>query len=147
VVLNSNSTMLCDKEDWERFKGLKWNVGGMGYASARDLERKKTVRFHRELMGRKEGLVIDHINRNKLDNRKCNLRFITQRANTINRDTQSNNKSGIPGVSFHSGKWQAAVWVKRKMIIVGRYDNKIDAINARKEAEKKYYDPLFEANK
>lgn len=143
VDVGNGKTMLCDVEDWERLKYMMWNASGRGYANARNTKTGKTARFHIEVMGNRDGLVVDHINRNKLDNRKSNLRFVTQRANTINKTIQKNNNTGTMGVRFRNGKWEACVWVNRKKICVGRFESKEDAIIAREKAEEIYYKPLF----
>ena len=136
--------MLCDPDDWEHMKRIKWSVGSRGYASGRDGEKGKTVCYHRILMGVRDGLVIDHINRNRLDNRKCNLRFVTQRVNMLNKNLEPVPWIGKVGVAFHHGKWESYVWDHKKRIRLGRFENKEDAIKAREEAEEIYYKPLLE---
>ena len=61
------------------------------------------------------------------------------------RKINKNNKSGIRGVSWDSSrsKWAACITFKRKTIHLGRFDNKMDAINARNKAEKKYFHPAL----
>ena len=84
---------------------------------------------------------IDHINRDKSDNRKSNLRFSNDLLNSHNRSTPSNNKSGCMGVSFHtkSNKWRATITVNHKHIELGEFKNIEDAIEARNIAELKYF--------
>ena len=85
--------------------------------------------------------VIDHINRDRLDNRKNNLRIATHQQNTINRSVQSNNISNIPGVSWRKdrNKWRAYIAVNKKQISLGMFKTKEEAIKARKEGEIKYF--------
>lgn len=85
--------------------------------------------------------VVDHINRNPLDNRKCNLRVCSQQQNTINRSLRNDNTSGKSGVTFHKriGKWQSNVYLSGKRYHLGYFDNKEDAIAARLEGEEKYF--------
>lgn len=84
---------------------------------------------------------IDHINGNPLDNRKCNLRFATQMQNCWNRKIKSTNTSGVTGVrrEHKCNTWHAEIMVNYKIINLGNYKNKEDAIKARKKAEIKYY--------
>lgn len=65
------------------------------------------------------------------------------------RKINKNNKSGIRGVSWDSSrsKWAANITFKRKTIHLGRFDNKMDAINARNKAEKEYFHPILEKNR
>lgn len=73
---------LIDIEDINKIKEHKWHKEGRGYVSTKI--KGKSVKLHQFLLGKKDGLVIDHINGNKLDNKKGNLRHITHRQNTWN---------------------------------------------------------------
>jgi len=86
-----------------------------------------------------EGMYIDHINRDSMDNRIENLRLVTNSENARNRGTLSKNKSGKQGVSkTKCGKWIATIRNDGKQVYLGAYRNKISAIDARVEAEKIY---------
>lgn len=83
---------------------------------------------------------IDHINRNKIDNRISNLRLCNDAENGQNARLSSANKSGVRGVHLTKrGLWQAQIMVNRKNIYLGRYENLEDASRARKTAEEKYF--------
>ncbi len=84
---------------------------------------------------------IDHINRNRSDNRISNLREATNKQNQQNTGKQSNNTSGHPGVSWYkqSSKWVARIRHNQKLIHLGYFENLEDAIAARKAAEKFYW--------
>lgn len=90
--------------------------------------------LHRLLMDFPKGLVVDHINHNSLDNRRCNLRIVTDIENKQNR---KDNSSGILGVDKHKDKWRSQLQVKGKKYIK-YYDTKEEAINGRKLLEKLY---------
>lgn len=83
---------------------------------------------------------VDHINRNRSDNRWKNIRELSQQGNLRNQGLSSRNTSGITGVSWiaRRGKWQAQIKVDRKQIGLGLYDNFVDAVQARWDAEQKY---------
>lgn len=81
---------------------------------------------------------IDHINRDRTDNRILNLRQCVDFENGQNRDKGKNNTSGHLGVSKRNGRWVAQIMFKRKQIHLGVYDRIEDAIEARIEGEKKY---------
>jgi hypothetical protein len=85
--------------------------------------------------------TIDHINRKKDDNRWCNLREATMTEQSYNRSLHYDSKSLITGVSWHKAarKWHAQIMVSRKKIHLGLYSSKNDAIEARKNAEIKYF--------
>ena len=131
-----------DKDDKERAIIHNW------YLSTRSNGTDGYIRsgtnhagLHQLIMGRKRGYEIDHINRNILDNRKSNLRFVTHSKNMRNAKIQSNNKSGIKGVHWckEIKKWQALIGINNKQINLGYFINKGDATNARICAEKKYW--------
>ncbi len=73
---------------------------------------------------------IDHINRIKDDNRWCNLRHVSSTCNKRNRDKQSNNTSGVSGVTFHkhNNLWQAQIKVNNKNIYIGAFKDFIEAV-------------------
>lgn len=83
-----------------------------------------------------EPTTIDHINRNKADNRLTNLRDVSPSENSLNRRKQSNNKSGVTGVSSSSsGKWRASITVNCVPIHIGTFPTKDEAARARLAAE------------
>lgn len=144
VKLNDENHMLCDIEDWERFNGHYWFMNDAGYAVCETM-KTGTLRFHKLVTGTTAEVIIDHIDRNKLDNRKCNLRIATASVNAINRGLQSNNTSGHKGVRLNKhGSWVASITVNKKHIYIGSFKTKEEAVKARELAEEKYYKPLLE---
>lgn len=86
--------------------------------------RRKFVKLHREITNAPDGLVVDHINGNTLDNRKKNLRVTDQFTNQQNRQSANrNSKTGIKGVHFDNsrGKWSASIMMDGK-VFRKRYD-------------------------
>jgi len=83
---------------------------------------------------------IDHINHNRSDNRICNLRNVTSKENSKNRSKQSNNKSGMVGVTWYKNynKWRSYIKVDGKQISLGYFTQFYEAVNARKNAEVLY---------
>ena len=84
---------------------------------------------------------LDHINRNRSDNRISNLREVTTKQNGQNRSKQSNNTSGHPGISWHKrdSKWGAHIRHNQKLIHLGYFTDIEEAVSARKAAEKFYW--------
>ncbi len=96
------------------------------------LPRAKRVLMHRFIMNAKKDQMIDHINRNTLDNRKTNLRFCSSTENHANQTIRSDNKSGYKGVVWHKRikKWQAGITLKRKRMHIGYFIEKLEAAKA-----------------
>jgi hypothetical protein len=83
----------------------------------------KQIKMHRFITKCPSGLVVDHINRNTLDNRKENLRNISTAENARNTKVYKNNKTGIKGVSYRENQklFIASLKVNRKQIHIGHY--------------------------
>jgi len=84
----------------------------------------------------------DHENRDKLDNRKNNLRKSSHIQNSRNKNKHSNNTSGYIGIGLdkHKKKWRARIKIQGREINLGVYSDKIEALKVRLQAEKTYYD-------
>ena len=89
------------------------------------------------------GYVPEHIHgaRSKNDNRKANLRVATQSQNLMNTTTRKDNTSGVKGVRWRkdTNKWTAFIWVEKKCVSLGCFNNFDDAVVARKRAEMEYF--------
>ena len=84
---------------------------------------------------------IDHINHIPYDNRRENLRIVSVPQNQMNSKISLNNTSGVKGVNFdkNNNKWRSRISVNGKRINLGQFLLFQDAVNARINAEKKYY--------
>ena len=84
--------------------------------------------------------VLDHINRDKTDNRISNLRLCTCSENNYNRGLPRNNTSGHRGVYYEKNKktWRPSIRINGKTVSLGSYKTKEDAINARLKAEQEH---------
>lgn len=132
-----------DLEDYDKIKDICWYMSKKGYVVGH-IKGQKEIKMHRLIMGiiNDQTVVVDHITTNhKMDNRKLNLRVTTQAKNALNRRLSKNNKSGYTGVSWNKWieKWHSYIRYNNKIINLGYYKNKDEAINARKEAEIKYF--------
>lgn len=141
---NTNMEFYFDLDDYDKIKDYCWYTvkdNDSKYMSIVTTIDAKQVTMHK-LLGYKH---YDHINRNALDNRKSNLRPANSKENARNRSKQSNNTSGFIGVSWDKEcqKWRPFIKVGGKMIHLGRYVKKEDAIRARLEAELKYFGEEF----
>ena len=81
---------------------------------------------------------IDHINRDKTDNRICNLREVEASTNAKNMPLRVDNKFGTPGITFVRNRYWTRIQDKGTSITLGRFKTLEEAIKVRKEAEIKY---------
>lgn len=128
-----------DLEDYDLIKNILWKTDECGYARGYDVKTKRLVRMHKIITNTDEDEIIDHINRDKLDNRKENFRYATKSENRINSKTRTNNTSGIQGVRYEEGKWRVRIFVNGKNIHLGMFDDFDEAVKVRLMAEKEYY--------
>lgn len=147
LQINQNQFVLLDDDDFEKFSKWSWQVNNSGYVR-RTLKRRMfklpqtTIYLHRVMMEPPKGMVVDHINGDKLDNRRQNLRVVTQQQNQWNRHkTNRNNKSGYTGVTWakYNKNWLARIKVNGKQMCLGSHYNIEDAVKARQEVERRYY--------
>lgn len=139
IKLTNENKVLIDDIDFDFINQYKWRLGSRGYAIRSN--GKKVIMMHRLINGTSKGLETDHINRNKLDNRRSNLRSVTSSQNHMNKGIPKNNKTGFKGIywSEKRNKWTCYIRINRKTINLGMFLTKIEAIEKRKEAEKKYF--------
>lgn len=142
---DTNEKFYFDLEDYDLIKDYCWSTTDSSYLRANDLLpfSRKHIRMHRLVMDKldNDNLVIDHINHNVKDNRKCNLRICEETDNGKNKTLLSSNTSGVTGVSFNKkyGKYEAYITIKYKRKNLGYYEKIEAATKARKDAEEKYF--------
>lgn len=83
-------------------------------------------------------LQIDHIDRDRSNNKVCNLSVVTPLQNSQNKGEYKNNSSGVKGVVSRGNSWRAFITYNRQRVYIGTYSNLLDAICARKSAELSY---------
>lgn len=128
---------IVDEENYNDL--IKYKLSLNNYISGY-INGKKTL-LHRYIMNYNGENYIDHINNNPLDNRKCNLRIVTPKQNSLNKKSVKNSSSQYIGVYFDnkSKKWHCSIKVDNKKIHLGGFDNEIKAAKIRDIATLKYY--------
>ena len=145
IIYCEDTPFYFDKEDLCLLEGKYWYMDDYGYLTHAYTINGRTYyeKFHKILMRveSKSKYCVDHINRNKNDNRKSNLRICRHKENDRNNNLYKNNKSGYIGVSYDErrNKWVSRICVDRKSIILGYYSEKDDAIKSRLRGEIKYF--------
>jgi hypothetical protein len=133
---------LIDNEDVDKVSKLNWHLNkkkGYAYHTFRIKDKTPTIALHKFIMGNNLGEV-DHINNNKLDNRKSNLRICTHTQNLYNSKLAKNNTTGIKGLSWDKrmNKWGAQLSVNSQRI-VKYFTDKSVAINVITSLRNKYH--------
>lgn len=140
IKLTKNKFALVDDEDFEWLNQWKWWTDHRGYA-VRDVggrKDKKRILMHRFINVTPKGYHTDHINHNKLDNRRSNIRTTTPSQNILNSVLSKSNTSGYKGVAWYKNGWVATIKINYQKIHLGRFKKLEDAVKARKEAEALY---------
>lgn len=143
IPLTQNQSTQVSPQDYDYLSKFNWHLHSKGYATRciRKGQKREQVLMHRTILDRMgvnlEDKLTDHRNRNKLDNRRKNLRAVSDYESLSNRKVNGKYKlkpSGVKGVSFHKNhkKWRAYVGNKH----LGYFDTKTEAIKARKKAER-----------
>jgi hypothetical protein len=129
-----------DLDDVDRVKNIKWH-DSKGYVLS-----AKHGYLSRFLLNYEGEDVVDHINRNPLDNRKRNLRVISQNRNTKNRSVSIKNTSGITGITYDKSrkKWVSQFTYNYKKVFHKRFDTFEEAVQSRENIELKYYGEVIE---
>lgn len=137
---NKNEKFYFDLEDFDKVKERTWYINKYGYPMASKTAIFEPTLMHRLIMGANKNEYVDHINHNKYDNRKSNLRIVSRSQNSMNIGRRKNNTSGVTGVYLQkNGKWIARITANNKNIYLGIFENKEEAIISRHKAEDLYY--------
>lgn len=154
IFLTQNKIAIVDAEDYAYLNQFKWYAfkhRNTFYAVRWLFKENKQIALlmHREILKPSKNIKIDHINRNGLDNRKCNLRICNNSQNMMNREKQCNNSSGYKGVCWvqHANKWMAQIGVNKQNKYLGYYSTKEECAEVYNEAAKKYHGEFAELNR
>ncbi|MFK0299981.1 HNH endonuclease signature motif containing protein [Brevundimonas sp. NPDC090276] len=132
IKTTDGKDVLVDDEDYDLLSQHSWSAS-TGYA--RRSVMGASIAMHRQLMHPAQGLVVDHKNGNPLDNRKDNLRVVTQRENSRNRGPSKTNRLGHLGVAYDHRFGLFAAYIERE--ILGHFATLEEAVEARLTEERK----------
>lgn len=149
ATTNTNKEFIIDVGDHEKIKEHTWYENQYGYIETgyHIGKTRKRVFLHRFLLGVHgkdwTKTPVDHLNNDRKDNRRSNLRVCCCGDNQINiLRPRKDNTSGTTGVEYEKrgrGAWRAAIDYRGKHIHLGSFKTKEDAVKARLEAEALYY--------
>lgn len=160
IKISSSKYTLIDEIDFDLVKKFKWSYTGKnGYVGRMDGNKK--VYLHRFIINAPENIQVDHINHDKLDNRRENLRLVNQSQSNMNRE-KINNKHGFKGIYYYDNRkyykkkteiktnhknWISRIKVNGKYIRLGSFYTKEEAVLAYNKAAIKYFGNYAKLNK
>lgn len=137
VSLTKGYTAIIDAEDVKTVDVGNWTAieafgSAYAYRKSSKASGSKTIYMHRLIVDAGINQHVDHIDGNRLNNRKCNLRTCTPKQNQYNQGIRKSNTSGYKGVSWSKAncKWAARIRYKGKKVHLGYYDKVEDAADA-----------------
>jgi len=150
IELSQGYSTIVDDDDYEYLRQFNWSYDGR-YALRtvyNDKTKKlETLRMHRLVINTPKGTDTDHINRDKLDNRKVNLRICSHSENLRNKPKYKNNRVGFKGVSIKKNRYKNKVYesiiarirIDNKQIYLGCFQSIELAAKAYNQAAIKYH--------
>lgn len=154
IPLTQGKAALVDDADYEWLMQWKWHFGASGYA-IRCVRKggRQTIRLHRIIINAPNGMEVDHINRDRLDCRRSNLRVVSRAQNQHNagkhtRKNQGACSSQYKGVSWRKARkvWVAGIGLNRKWIYLGFFNSEIEAARAYDDAACIYHGDFARLN-
>jgi len=134
---------IIDREDIEKLSVICWNMCGkyIGKSYKTKNKKGKATYLHVYIMNPPTGKMVDHINGDKMDNRKSNLRICTHADNIKNTKMKINNTSGYKGVYYYknTNKWKAQIGINNKRIALGYFNTAEEAYAAYCKAAKELH--------
>jgi len=133
----ADQEILVDRKDLKGIDLFNLRINVDGYVSVG--ERL----LHRIITNCPDNMQVDHINKNRLDNRRCNLRICTNSQNQMNRGQTKANSTGHKGVNCEKRnkrkKYRARITADKKTHYLGNFEKATDAGKAYREAVKIYH--------
>lgn len=131
-----------DDADYEHLFTYRWHATTTGYA--RSQQGATRILMHRVILGvtPEDKRDVDHIDHNRLNNQRANLRVVTKSQNQMNRLPGKNNTSGVIGVHWdkEAQLWCVTLHKHRRQVYIKRFKSFEDAVAARKRVEQQVYE-------
>lgn len=151
IVLSRGYVAKVDDDDYDWLRHFDWHYSN-GYAKRthRKNGTKQTVSMHREVLRARSFEEVDHINGDRLDNQKANLRLCSEAENTWNIARSTRNTTGYKGVSLHkiskSSQYRATIKANGRKFSLGCFATKEEAARAYNDAARKLHGEFARLN-
>ena len=145
IALTDGSYAYVDAADYEPLSRWTWHMEG-GYAAR--IENGKLILMHREIMQPPRGMLVDHIDGNKPNNCRRNLRVCTHAENGRNKRRQGGSSSMYKGVFYirEAQKWGASCFYRGEPAWLGRFDTEVEAARAYDRKAVELFGPFARLN-
>lgn len=151
IPLSQGQFALVDDKDFEYLSQWKWFLGCGGYASRKyrceKTKKRLNILMHRVINKTPHNMHTDHVNSDKLDNRRANIRTATRKQNMQNTKKKAGS-SIYKGVSWYKAgkKWSAKINPDRKRLHLGYFHSETEAALAYNKAAIKYFGQFAKLN-
>lgn len=147
IQLSKCFTTIVDDDNYEYLMQWNWQISTHGYATRSSTRKEGALWMHRVILNTPRGLFTDHIDGNRLNNIRENLRVCTARQNRSNMKKHSG-KSKFKGVSFHkkANKFRSVICVNYKQHHLGFFVNEVDAALAYDKAAREHFGDFAHPN-
>jgi len=156
IKLTRGQCALVDDSDYEYLNQFKWCAGkaynrDTYYAiRSKSINGKQThIRMHRLIMNAPNGMDVDHVDGDGLNNQRSNLRICTRSQNLRNQKSRVNSSSKYLGVCWHKRerKWRAGIRINKNTKYLGEFKTELEAAIIYNIAARKYYGEFARPNK
>ncbi len=149
IKLTQGKFALVDSCDFEYLNQWKWHYNRYAYHSFNKNGKWSEVGMHRMIINPSDKECVDHINHDKLDNRRSNLRIATNSQNQHNSMLSKINKTGFKGIIWHKRdkRWQVQIRLDGKRTYLGCPTKLQDAIKLYDNCAKKHFGEYAFTNK
>lgn len=136
ILLINGGETIVDDADFAWLSQYHWRLNTCGYAERTNNNKKpKYIRMHRDILQPPNGIGCDHIDGNRLNNQRNNLRLCTQQENTFNSGkrqpaSSSQLRSQYIGVHWHQNRWQVRMRIEKEQHYIGRFRDELEAARA-----------------
>ncbi len=137
IKAKNDNFVIVDAHEYEALNEKRWFIAATGYAVTSGCK----IVMHRQVSGAGSGQIVDHIDGDRTNNMKRNLRLCTVAENGKNRTSRALGRNPRAGVSFNKreGKWKAYIGEFNRQVCLGTFKTLEDALRARKNGESKYF--------